>query len=179
MNNLEPWFNRYLWCNCCQDFFLFLLNLFGFSRPKLPQKIIQMEIVEKMRTVDWLSMMRVTACISICFAEGFQMSLNGPFYPEEAIKKNLDQTKIGLATGSQYLARLIGSIIILMVVNVRSQNFFFIVGAVTAGLTSVAFAFLIYVPGVWPFFIISSFLRFMIGLFSAGIQGCSNENKKA
>ena len=61
------------------------------------------------------------------------MSLNGPFYPEEAIKKDLDQTKIGLATGSQYLARLVGSIVVLMIVNVDNQNFYFIAGAITAG----------------------------------------------
>ena len=49
---------------------------------------------------------RVAACVIVFFAEGFQMSLNGPFYPEQAHKKGLDQTKTGLATGTQYVARV-------------------------------------------------------------------------
>ena len=41
----------------------------------------------------------------------------------------------------------------------------------TSGLTSCAFALLIYVPGVWPFFILSTLARFLIGFFSAGVWG--------
>ena len=92
-----------------------------------------MQCLERLAAVDWLSLVRVLACVSISFAEGFQMSLNGPFYPEEALDKGLDQAKIGLATGAQYLARLMGSILVLKLVNVRNQNFYFIVGAITAG----------------------------------------------
>ena len=123
-----------------------------------------------------LTFIRISACIALFFAEGFQMSLNGPFYPEEASKKGLSQSMIGITTGAQYLARLVGCIVVMASANALNQKYFFTFGALVVGISLLCFSQLTFGPGGQIFATISTLCRIWIGFYSAGTWGTGFSN---
>ena len=115
--------------------FLFLLNvLLNKTLFLIPtNKLFALKntgIAWLMKLEELITYARVVFCISVFLSEGIQMSLNGPFYPEEAEKKGLTQSAIGITTGAQSLARVIGCIIVMGIANAASQKYFFSCGAI-------------------------------------------------
>ncbi|XP_063724391.1 MFS-type transporter SLC18B1-like [Symsagittifera roscoffensis] len=110
------------------------------------------------------------------FADGFQMSLNGPFYPEEAKKKGLDQSMIGITTGAQYLARLVGCLVVMTTANAFNQKYFFAFGALVIGISLFCFSQLTFGPSGPIFATMSTLCRIWIGFYSAGTWGTGFSN---
>ena len=81
----------------------------------------------------------LVSCIFLYIAEGVNVSVTGPFFPNEAEAKGVSQTMVGLISSTTNIALGLVSIVMLFVTTEKNKKGFFYVGVILSSLMCVSF----------------------------------------
>ncbi|XP_050419743.1 MFS-type transporter SLC18B1-like [Adelges cooleyi] len=119
----------------------------------------------KLSATEWMILAMVGSvhfCCAIC------ISLQAPFYPEEAEKKGCTATEYGLVFGSFELIAFITSPIFGGLIQKVGLKHLLVLGIVLNAVSTIAFGYLTYIESRNLFLILSLFLRILESLGATG-----------
>ena len=127
------------------------------------------QVVTEQKSNKIRRLLCLISCVILYLAEGVNVSATGPFFPNEAQKKGVTQTMIGIISAVTMFALWFMSLLLLFLASEKNKKPLFYIGLFTSAATCIIFGELVLIKNTNLFIISCVVTRFLMGIGCACI----------